>query len=766
VTRSPLEIGRRRVVGYLVAAPTLAVVVRAGLEGALPEAASAVPTPPGPAEIFDLSDLLTLAAKPTSHLMRLEVREDGTAHFELPRSENGQGIVTSTAMIIAEEMDLPVRKVEVTLSDARPELLFNQLTGGSNTTVSTWTPIRTIAAVARGRLVEAAAQRSGVSADALRTEDGAVVTPDGRRIGYGSLAKVAAVQEDRAFAADLKDPSDFTVIGRPHRRTDALAAVTGKKQYTMDLQVPGALPTMVCRPPTINGTPGTVVNQAAVAAMPGVTHVAVISTGVAVRAKTFGQCIDAVRALQVDWEPGTAEGLSDADLEAKLKRAQIPLVVPGLPGITKTVDTAFTFWFASNSALETNCAIADVRQDGAEIWGGMKSPITAQQEIAAKLGMAASKVKVHVMQGGGSFGRKLFFDAALEAAEISQAMGVPVKLMWHRADDSRQGRVHPMATARVRATIGAGQVLTYEQRHTSLTTDFSHGLGEVITAYGASLPVGDIGFSQTVYALSQSVHYNFGATTQLLNEIDHSFNTGSMRHIYSPNTAVARELTVDKIAKVMGKDPLEFRRRFVRTERSRAVLEAVAERGSWGRRMGSYRAQGLAVHNEYHSCAAALVEIDCRPTTVGRKVRDAVTGPRVTRVVLAVDAGIAVNPKGLEAQMMGGIMDGIALVLTSSLHLRDGYFLEASWDNYAYTREWNVPFDVEVIVMPSTSDEPGGAGELGVAPSAAATAAAFARATGTMPKSFPINHDDPLHFKVKPTVPPVPQSPINGLTNY
>jgi isoquinoline 1-oxidoreductase beta subunit len=309
-------------------------------------------------------------------------------------------------------------------------------------------------------------------------------------------------------------------------------------------------------------------------------------------------------------------------------------------------------------------------------------------------------------------------------------------------------------------------VLTYEQRHTSLTTDFSHGLGEVITAYGASLPVGDIGFSQTVYALSQSVHYNFGATTQLLNEIDHSFNTGSMRHIYSPNTAVARELTVDKIAKVMGKDPLELRRRFVRTERSRAVLEAVAERGSWGRRMGSYRAQGLALHNEYHSCAAALVEIDCRPTTVGRKVRDAVTGPRVTRVVLAVDAGIAVNPKGLEAQMMGGIMDGIALVLTSSLHLRDGYFLEASWDNYAYTREWNVPFDVEVIVMPSTSDEPGGAGELGVAPSAAATAAAFARATGTMPKSFPINHDDPLHFKVKPTIPPIPQSPTNGLTHY
>ncbi|MEZ0577469.1 molybdopterin cofactor-binding domain-containing protein [Nocardioides sp. MH1] len=765
-TRAPLEIGRRRVVGYLLAAPTLAVAVRVGLDGALPEIAGAVPTPPGPADIFDLNDLLTLAAKPTAQLMRLEVRPDGTAHFELPRSENGQGIVTSTAMIIAEELDLPVGKVEVTLSDARPELLFNQLTGGSNTTVSTWKPIRTLAAVARGRLLEAAAEQTGASVGDLRTEDGAVVTAAGRRISYASLAEAAAVSSDRAFSAELKDPSDFTVVGRPHRRTDALEAVTGRKQYTMDLQVPGALPTMICRPPTINGTVGSVHNQADVEAMPGVTHVAVVSTGVAVRAATFGQCIDAVRALQVDWEGGTAEGQSDADVEKRLKRAQIPLVVPKLPGITKTIDTAFTFWFATNSALETNCAIADVRADGAEIWGGMKSPITAQQEIAALLGMAASKVKLHVVQGGGSFGRKLFFDAALEAAEISQAMGVPVKLMWHRTDDFRQGRVHPMSTARVRATIGAGQVLTYEQRHTSLTTDFSHGLGEIITAYSAALPVGDIGFSQTVFELSQSTHYNFGVTTQLLNEIDHSFNTSSMRHIYSPNTAVARELTVDKIAEAMGKDPYELRHRFARNARLRGVLEAVAERGSWGRRMGSYRAQGLAVHSEYHSCTAALVEIDCRPTTVGRKVRDAVTGPRVTKVVLAVDAGLAVNPKGLEAQMMGGIIDGIALVLTSSLHLRDGYFLEGSWDNYAYTREWNVPFEVDVIVMPPTTGDPGGAGELAVAPSAAATATALARATGTMPTSFPVNHDSPLHFTVKPTVPPIPQSPVNGLTQY
>ena len=144
-------------------------------------------------------------------------------------------------------------------------------------------------------------------------------------------------------------------------------------------------------------------------------------------------------------------------------------------------------------------------------------------------------------------------------------------------------------------------------------------------------------------------------------------------------------------------------------------------------------------------------------------MRDAVTGPRVTKVVFAIDAGLVVNPRGLEAQMQGGINDGIALALTSSMHLRDGHFLEASWDNYFYTRQWNTPPDVEVIVMPSDSGQPGGAGEAGVAATFAAVACAYARAVGRVPTYFPINHRDPLAFTPKPFVPPVPQSPTNGL---
>ncbi|MEZ7128754.1 molybdopterin cofactor-binding domain-containing protein [Nonomuraea sp. AD125B] len=757
-------IGRRRFLGYVVAAPTLVaaaeIVPSASAAAVSPETAAAAGLPsPDLTELIDLNDVMTAAALPTSNLISVEVGADGMVSFALPRAEVGQGITTSTAMLIAEELAVPLERVRVTLADARPELLFNQLTGGSNTTVSTYTPIRVAASVARLRLLEAAAAELGTPAGELRLEGGAVVGPSGHRLDIGALAAKAASSRTRQVSVELAPRAGFTVIGRPHNRVDALAAVTGRKKFTMDLDVPDAKPTMVCRAPTINGKVASVSNLAEVRAMPGVTDAVVIATGVAVRAETFGQCIDAVRALRVTWKPGTAAGKSDESVLRELAAAELPL---GLRPPTPTVEATFTFHFRGNSALEPNCAIADVRPGRAEIWSALKSPIVAQQAIAAKLGLPVGKVTVHVTEGGGSFGRKLFFDAALEAAEVSQKIGKPVKLMWHRADDARQGRVHPMATSRVRAAYLGQTVLSYKQRHTSVSTDLGHGLGEIFTALAARLPVGDVGFSQTFFHLSQAMSYDFGAASHLLAETDKDFNTGSMRNVYSPDVTCARELVVDQLAARMGKDPYRFRHSFLRDDRARAVLARAAEAGGWGRAMAPGTAQGIAFHAEYKSVSACLVEIDCRPETVNRTVRDAVTGPRVTKVVFAVDVGLAVNPRGLEAQMMGGVSDGIALALTSSLHLRDGYFLEASWDNYFYTRQWNTPLDLQVIVMPSTSEQPGGAGELGVAASMAAVACAYGRATGTMPTTFPINHGT-LSFTPKPTVPPVPPSPTDGL---
>ena len=276
-------------------------------------------------------------------------------------------------------------------------------------------------------------------------------------------------------------------MGTPQRRVDGLDIVTGRKQFAMDLDVPGALPTMLCRPPTINATALAVLNMAQVTAMPGITDVAIIphtnfvAGGVAVRGQTFGQCIDAVDALQVQWGAGTVDGKSDQDVLADLRKAELPLAPP-LGLLTKSVEQAFTFYFRPGDPLETNCAIADVRSDRAEVWSSLKSPIWAREQLAQNLGLPLNSVTVHVAQGGGSFGRHLFSDAAFEAAAVSQKLGQPVKLMWHRTDNFRQGRVHPMCTSRVRITYAGQDVVGFDQRHTSVATDFTMGFGEILSA--------------------------------------------------------------------------------------------------------------------------------------------------------------------------------------------------------------------------------------------------------------------------------------------
>jgi len=240
------------------------------------------------------------------------------------------------------------------------------------------------------------------------------------------------------------------------------------------------------------------------------------------------------------------------------------------------------------------------------------------------------------------------------------------------------------------------------------------------------------------------------------------FNTGSMRNIYSPNVACARELVVDLLAKKLGKDPVAFRRSFLRDDRLRAVLDKVVQVGEWGKKLPKGKAQGIGLHAEYRGAVATLVEIDCTPETVNRPIEHGVTGPRVYKATVVVDAGLALNPRGLEAQMIGGLNDAIALALTSSLHIKDGIPLEGSWDDYFYTRQWNTPPEVQVVVMPPTTGQPSGAGELAVAPCFAAVACAYARATGTMPTRFPINHGT-LSFEPFPLEPSTPQSPTDGL---
>jgi isoquinoline 1-oxidoreductase beta subunit len=767
--RSPASggISRRRFMGYVLAGTTL---IAAAPQFVAPERAGAALPTHQPVDDYDLSDLLNQAAAPTSGLISITTNTDGTVSFALPRAEVGQGITTAVAMTIADEMGIGLEQVAVTLADARSELVWNQLTGGSNSMHSIFIPVRVAAAIARHELVEAAALALQEPAYDLTVVGDKVISPSGSAIDLGALAQKAAASRDRTVQATLKSDTQFKLIGTPQKRVDGLDIVTGRKQFAADLTVANALPTMVCRPPTINGNAKRINNLVQVKAMPGITdvvllpHTQFVAGGVAVRGQTFGQCIDAIRALDVSWEPGAVGTPSESDVRAELAANELPLT-PALPK-ANVIEETFTFNFRPGDPLEPNTAVANVTGSGAEVWSCLKSPIWCKEQLVTILGLPLNAITVHVAQGGGSFGRHLFCDAAFEAAAISQKLGKPVKLMWSRTDNFRQGRTHPMATSKVRVQYSGPNVVALDQRHTSVATDFSQGFGEVLSAMAAMLPKSnELGYSESIFSLTANCPYNFGPVTQLLNEAYeyNTFNTGSTRNIYSPDVITALELMVDRTAAAMKVDPYKFRQSFLRDPRLRAVLDKAAAVGNWGRAMPAGTAQGIAVHSEYKSAGACLIEIDCRPQTVNRRIRDACTGPRVTKALYVTDVGLAVNPLGLEAQMMGGMMDGIANALTYSLHLKDGYFLEGSWDDAYYTREWNVPLETQVIVMPPSTGIVGGAGELGVAPAMAATACAYRRATGTTPTEFPINHNQPLGFTPYPTIPPIPQSPTDGL---
>lgn len=812
------DASRRRFLGYVIAAPTLvtaARLVNVGPASAAPAAPAQIPgVGVQPAQGYDLIDFLKDAATPTALpvFITIQINTDGTVVFDMHRTEVGQGLTTSVAMIIAEEIGVPLEQVSITLADARPELLFNQLTGGSNSIYTLYDSVRTAAAVARGRLLEAAAAQFGGVASKLEIVEGFVKAPDGSSVGIGDLAESAASLVTEAAGGTPKDAGEFSLIGTPRRRVDARAIVTGAQKYTMDLAIPDAKPTMIARPPTILGTPAAVNNSAAVRALPGVLGVAVIESGVAIQAETFGQCIDALQVIDVTWNDGPSATMTDESVNAQLAAAELPQLAPdlslldglGLDAlgdiVPDTIDGIFTFAFQPNCPLEPNPCIADVRGGKAEIWAPMKNPIAAQGDIAAALGFNQGDVTCHVVQAGGSFGRDLFWDAPREAALASQALGVPVKLAWTRTDDFRQGRAHPACRSNVRLLHAAGEVVAYSQNHTSVNTDFGHGLGDALTALAERLPsnLGNVTFSQTVWLLTQYVPYNFGLASQLLNETlplplgaatlpnlgdpttlvepetkNDIFRTGSMRNIYSPNVVTAREVMIDELCAELDVDPLAFRLARLKDSRSKGVLAKVGEAGEWGRSMAAGTAQGLGFHSEYKGRAACLIEIDTRPATVNRTVAAeyAFTGPRVTKAIFAVDVGLCINPLGLEAQMIGGMMDGIANALSFSLHLGGqdrtgasftGAYAEDSWEHAYYTRQWNVPFEVEVHILNTDGlSRPGGAGEFGVAASMAAAATAYARATGEQIRTFPVNHDMALADNISPPG-TIPQSRTDG----
>lgn len=759
--QQPAQLSRRKLMFYGVSAPVLTIAAgfaakaadllplgTAPVAAATPTPTATTPllpplalTPPDSTDYYDLGDAIAQTSFPTMPLVKLSITTEGRVVLELPRLESGQGIATAAGMMVAEELDVSMDMVDVPLSDARPELVFNQITGGSSSIRSLNVALPVLAATARARLLAAAANQWGLVASSLTVVNGVVIAADGRTAGYGSLSVAASLLAPPPNAQP-KPKSQYKLRGVRPQRLDALDIVTGAKKFTMDQDVPGALPTMMRMPSQVRGSVVSVNNLVAVKSMPGVVEIVIIppggaitprQVGVAVMAETFGQAWAAANMLDITWGDGSLKGQTNETIQASLKNSILPFA--DAPVGSKTVEGEFEMAPASHAPLEVDCAIADVRSDRAEIWAGLQSPIVTQQAIAQDIGLPMGALKVHVIPSGGSFGRRLFWDPVQSAAYISKVTGRICKLMYHRTDDVRHGRMRPHQYQKVRATILDGQVTSYQQRGAAPNVDTRHGFGEMfgaaLTASGNTSPqtLGNLTVEQSLFKSMVTSPYNWGAHSKELTPTELDLNTCSFRSVHIQPFRSTEEVMVDEIAKAMGQDPLAFRLAYLRLPRARAVLQKAAEAANWGKAMPPGFAQGLAVHMETRAFTASVVEVD------GRDPLNA----KVVKATMVIDVGSPINISGIEAQMLGGLSDSISLVLNAGLTFKDGLPLENSYGNYRFSKIRDFPKDVQIIVMPDVGEPIAGLGEVGMSANSGAIANAYARATGIKPRKFPLN---------------------------
>ena len=716
---------RRQVLkAFLIGGPTLAVGVRLGLgdgAGAFPTSTEELP------DVQDFTDIFLLTQQPTVYDLKIEIKPDNRVYLEGPRMDIGQGFITMIGMLVADGLDVPFENMDIILSPAEQKRAAAQITGGSHNTRALWDPARVVTAQMRGQLMEAASRRMGIPRSQLRTEDGYVIAMNGQKLSYGELSEEAA-KLPLVEAALPKKESEYKIIGKPRVKYGIEKIVQGKYPYIMDTPVEGAVPTVLAMAATHGATVVSIDDSDAkkIKGVIAVTHIPgmpdyLIPEGVAVSAETFGIAKKAKNALKIKWSAGPMDQLSDAQIDDLLNSIIDQLTAPG-EGITAT----FRWPYVPHAPMEENNAVADVRSDRAEVWGGAQIPNTLHRQLAETLGMKIEQVTYHVVPAGGAFGRHLHHDMDVQVAQISQRLGRPVKLQWLREEGIKHGRTRPVSIHKVKAVVVNNDVVSFEHRTAMPEMDLRHGLGDVISGYVTEY--NNEGAAQYFFAHTQKLPYRTGPTSITLKQKLLAKPTAAWRVVYSGQVHSVNEIVIDELARLLGQDELDFRLKYLDTDRHKAVLQKAAEEAQWGKKLPAGVAQGIGMHDEYKSIAAYIMEIDVRGTE-----------PRMTRCTIAADLGRVVNPAGAEGSLFGQAMDGFAVVFRAGLHVDNGATRESNFHDFKWSRMFDAAPEMSVHFLPDSNVLPGGVGELGVPAASGAAANAWARATGKQPRNFPLN---------------------------
>jgi len=670
------------------------------------------------------------AAKPVPPNAFIHVARDGTVTLMVKHLEFGQGVATALPMLIAEEMDCDWSKVRYALAPAAPEYAHTvfgiQMVGGSSSITNSFEQMRTAGAQARAMLVQAAADQWKAKPADLRTENGFVLGPGGKKASYGQLADAAAKVAVPAQVT-LKDPKAFRLVGKPTRRLDSAEKVEGNAQFGIDVKRKDLRTAVVAHPPVF-GAKLRAFDAKKVQKVAGVTHVVDIGNAVAVVATNFWAAKKGRDALEIDWDLGPNAKLDTADLRAKLVAAA---KTPGpiakksdnpdaIKSAAKTLVAEYEVPFLAHAPMEPlNCTV-EVRDGAAEIWVGTQFQTPDQAAAAHILGLKPEQVTLHTMLAGGGFGRRAnpVNDYVVEAVNIARRVKVPIKLVWTREDDIKAGWYRPMYAHRIEAGLDAqGKIVAWN--HTIAGPSILTG-----TAFEPMMVKDGIdhtsveGAADMPYAIpnAQVMQHRIatGVPVQWWRSVGHSHN------------AFAVECMLDEVAAASGKDPLQLRRELLAgSPRVLTVLELAAAKAGWGSPAPQGHARGLAVHECFGSICAQVAEVSLDGNT-----------PRVHRVVAAFDCGRAVNPLTIEAQVQGGIAFGLAPALFSAITLKDGACEQSNFHDYRVLRMNEMP-RVEVHLVPSDAN-PGGVGEVGVPPVAPAVANALFALTGKRIRSLPI----------------------------
>ncbi len=681
------------------------------------------------------------AAAPFAPNAWIRIGSDGLVTLTLDKSEMGQGSQTGLAMILAEELEADWATVRLGPVPENPAGWSRTMrTGGSNAIRSSWEPLRKAGAAAREMLVAAAAQMWKVDRATCRAERGAVVhVPTGRRLSYGTLAARAATLPVPADAP-LKDPKDFRLIGTRVPRLDTPAKVDGSAVFGIDVNVPGMLIASIERSPVLGGRLKRL-DADRTKAMPGVRDVVALepsswigtngawaagcAAGVAVVAETYWQAVQGRSALEIEWDEGEAGTLDSAGIRAQLAAlAERPGVVAqslgdaaaALTGAAKRVEAVYEVPFVHHATMEPMNCTAHVRADGVDVWAPTQNQGDAQRVAAELTGLPREKVRIHTTFLGGGFGRRLEPDFVSEAVRVSQAVGAPVKVIWSREDDMRNGFYRPTSYNRFAAGLDAsGRPVAWTHRiaGTPLRLKFGpleKGIDDSLVDGAIDLP----------YAIPNLL------VDQAVLELP-AVPRGPWRSVGVSHNGFVTECFLDEIAAAGGRDPFELRRELLRDKpRHRRTLELAAEKAGWGTPLSAGRGRGIALAEWGPTVCVEVAEVQV----------DADGSVRVSRVVCAVDCGPAVNVGQIEAQIQGGVVFGLSAALYGEITLERGRVVQGNFDTYPVVRMSDAPA-VEVHIVPST-DPQGGTGEPGVPPIAPAVCNAIFAATGKRIRRLPI----------------------------